>query len=129
MYYWQKLKTVDLNKSVFILTGDIDSAALTDDALHALQSNLETAREHDVPYWIFITPTPINKLKELVEKIKSYNGKVIFGAHGFTHISFNTLSYEEQLNQWISAKKAFENIKCKINKLTHRDCLIEKWIG
>lgn len=115
MYYWRKLKKLDLNKSFFILTGDIDSTALTNDALHILQSNLEIAKEHDAPYWIFITPTPTNKLKELVKKIRGYNERVIFGAHGFTHIPFNNLSYEEQLNQWISTKKAFENAKIEIN--------------
>lgn len=106
-YYWSKLEKLDIDEPIFVLTGDIDSTALSDKEMESLQTCLKIAKEYDVPYWIFVTPYPVGGLNRLCDKVRKWGGEVIIGCHGLKHISFSELSYEEQFSQLVASMEIF----------------------
>lgn len=109
-YYWSKLERLGIDEPVFVLTGDIDSTALSDKEMELTQASLEIAKEYEVPCWIFVTPDPVEGLKRLCDKVRKWGGEVIIGCHGLKHISFSELSYDEQFSQLVASKEIFRKI-------------------
>lgn len=109
-YYWSKLEKLPIDEPIFVLTGDIDSTALSDTEMELLRTTLKIAKAYGVPYWIFVTPDPVEGLERLCDKIRKWGGEVIIGCHGLKHISFLELSYEEQFSQLATSKEIFRKI-------------------
>jgi peptidoglycan/xylan/chitin deacetylase (PgdA/CDA1 family) len=107
IYFWRKLEKFDIGEPIFVLTGDVDTTALSEEKMGLLRTNLEVANEYETPYWIFVTPDPVAGLRELCDKIRKWGKEVIIGCHGLKHISFSRLSYQEQFAQLVASKAIF----------------------
>lgn len=110
LYQWRKLKKISLAEPFFVLTGDIDSTILSNKQLLQLEANLKIAEEFKVPYWVFVTPDPVNSLEDLCERILKCNSNVIIGSHGFKHVRFSNLTYTQQTEQLIRSSIAFREV-------------------
>jgi peptidoglycan/xylan/chitin deacetylase (PgdA/CDA1 family) len=104
-HWWRKLNAVEFTGPYFALTGDIDSTKPMETKI--IHESLNIAKKHEVPYLLFVTPTPENNLKFLINQLKKWNGNIILGVHGYNHISFDNLSFDDQTIRWTNAKNVF----------------------
>lgn len=99
---WHRLPKVRLSRPTFMVTGDMDDCANVTDNVTA---NLRVVRDHGLPYTVFLTPTPPEKLPEttmLLEKMSA-----IIESHSF-HVDHSTLSRSQQLQNFVESKRMIE---------------------